>query len=179
MTKPKEPWSVATAATYPLAGLWPLITRPSWETIVFCGALLVLAAGTAWHHWTGLTDPRGQDLDHAGMNAVYLALATFALGAGWPWMVASVLLGVVWVEFLADYENYAMLGACTWLATVVGFTAGQRWHAGGGLALMAAGFVLWNIANSTDTPAHKDLAHGLGWHNLTAFGTVLLYQAVA
>lgn len=163
--KPNDPLSVLTAAAYPLAGvsmaelsLW----RP--ESLVMLAALTLLGAGTAAHHWTGLSDRRGQDLDHAGMVATYAALATAAVGP-WYWMLGAAAVGAVLVEYAYDLPNRALLGACVWIAIVAGFVSGVWWITGFGVLFMATGAAL---------QPGGDLEHS-AWHVLTAIGTALLY----
>ena len=168
----KQPWSVVTAASYPLVGVWPLVEHPGPITVMLWIALFLLMLGTGAHHWTGLSDRKGQDLDHIGMNSVYLMLATLAIivftGGSYLWLVAALVVAVI-IDLVADFPNKSLMGGCVFLALVGGVGAGNPNLAIAGFMLMGTGYLY---------QSGSDMEHGLGWHNLTALGTSVMMMAL-
>lgn len=170
----KQPVSTWTALAYVAAGVvvgflqgWTL------PATVFAAAMALLAAGTAAMH-ARHGESWAHDLDHAGMNAAYGALATrAATGDGTLAalaMIAAAVSGALLVEAYLDRPNRELMGAFVWVTFVAGVTTGAVPMAVAGLILMGVGFL-----------AHRkggDYYHA-AWHVLTAAGTALLYLGVA
>lgn len=176
--KGHEPISAWTAFAYVAAGAYVLLTRETANATVFSVAMCLLALGTFVFH--AFDTVWANDLDHAGMNAVYAALATAAVpGTGWVLIGLAAVLGVA-AEYAADAPNRAMIGGLMWITIVSGLTAGSVLLTAAGTVLMAAGLAVWTVKRAKPlfgvmlTP---DRAHG-AWHLLTAAGTACLYLAV-
>lgn len=156
-----DPVSTWTAAAYPLVGVLLLLHPGGAEAAVLALALLALGVGTALFH--ARRDKPSQDADHAGMNASYVALATLAAGGPWWAMLLAAAAAAVVVEYVMDHPNRVLMGVTAWITLVALGAAGAYVAQLLGLLLFAVGYALWHL--------DEDLAHGLGWHVLTAAGT--------
>lgn len=172
-------WVVSawTGLAYPAAGLalYGYLQTP--ESAVFAAALALLGFGT-WAFHIGDWQEWESDADHAGMNAVYLTLATFAATGSVVFMVVA-FIGALYIEYVRDHPNRVLMGFTVFLTFGAGFQQ-RPTLALAGFALMAAGFAAWGIREQTPVGpviVTPDLSHGL-WHLGTAIGTPLLYLAV-
>lgn len=163
-----EPISAWTALAYVAAGVAVFVLQEDPEAAVFGATLAFLGAGAfAFHYrqeaeWT-------RDLDHAAMNAAYLALATGAVGGPWWTMALAAAAGAIVVEYVLDHPNRVLIGTLVWIALVTGLFTGDVGLTVTGVISMGIGFAAWNLEG--------DLWHGV-WHLLTAVGTLLMYLAV-
>lgn len=167
--KADQPLSTYSALFYPIAGGWILALDSGLTAWIAFLALVLLGAGTAGYHWRG-DDPievagvsiNLHDLDQAGMNATYMAVATAAVGAPW-WGVAGNSAAGVAAEYLGDYANHALMGGLVLLTVAAhGYSPMSLF----GLGCMALGYVAWSF--------RTDLTHAI-WHLFTAVGTCFLY----
>lgn len=165
MLDPREPWSTYTAPIYALVGvgLYWLLRSP--EAAVMALSMIVLSVGTAAMHyeWSDFTS----SLDHAGMNATYLALLTYVCGGGALAMGTAALAGAVLIEVVMDRRNYILVAICVWAAIVAAFATAPVTATAGAL-LMLGGSAFW----LTD----GDIEHSI-WHLATGLGTGLLFLA--
>lgn len=158
---PAEPFSALTAWFYPVAGAWIYLVANDGPALFTMLALALLGAGTwAYHTWPQKEWAR--DLDHAGMNAAFMAAATATVGAPW-WGVAGNGTAGALAEYIGDFQNYALMGGLVVLMVAAGGYGGASLF---GLSCMALGYVAWSF--------ESDIAHGI-WHLLTAVGTCFLY----
>lgn len=165
----QDPISVWTAVAYGLVGVVLLAVVPSLETAVFAAALVALTVGTMAYHYD--RSERGRSLDHGTMNATYLALLVYALGGEWWAMLAAALAGLLVVEYRMDHPNRVLMGVCVGGTFVAMGAVGLYGPLVAAVLLMGVGFALWHL--------RSDLAHGLGWHLLTAVGTGTMYWSLA
>lgn len=163
-----EPVSAWTALAYVGAGVVVFVVQGDGESAVFAAALAFLGVGTFLYHYrrgVGWT----RDLDHAAMNAAYLALATGAVGGPWWTMALAAAAGAMVVEYVLDHPNRVLMGTLVWIALVAGLFTGSLPLTVAGVILMGLGFAAWNLEG--------DGWHAV-WHLLTATGTALMYLAV-
>lgn len=166
----REPISTVTAVAYLAAGGVLYWRIPTPEAAVFGLALAALAVGTAAYH--ALKTEPSNDLDHAGMIAALLALATQAVGGAWWLMAIGAGAGGWVIAFRLDATAKAVrivIGLLVWISLVAAFVAGAHGRLAASVAFLGTGFAAWHVEG--------DGWHGV-WHILTAVGLGLLYLAV-
>lgn len=165
-----EPWSTASAGAYVLVGAFVALGGGEPEAWVLGSVIVALGLATAAFHGTGQA-ASARDADQALMNGVYLALATYGVGAGWLWLLVAVILGLV-VEVIYDMRNHALMVGMVWVAMVAALTGGRLWYGVLGTALILIGVLAHELEHR-----RPDIYHS-AWHVLTAVGTGVLYVAL-
>lgn len=160
----REPLSVYTAASYPIAGAVSGLVVGGPLSWVWAASMALLGLATAWFHWTG--GPPSSDADHATMNAVLVTLATGAVGAPvWMIVVGAVAAAGV-VELWLDRPNRVLLAGLGWVAVCDAVASGHELLGFGGFALIGFAFAVWQVKT--------DRTHAV-WHVLTGIGLALLW----
>lgn len=166
---PRNTWS---NLAYGASGLCLWLRFQSPESIVMAGTLVLLTIGSAVYH--AVPSRVTNALDHAGMLAVFGALATYAAGGGWIPMLAAAFAGTLAYEIAYRVPVNPVMGTFLWIAGVAGWTVGSRAlvvASGVGFALAMAAWQLDKRRQWTGRWGHAS------WHVGTAVSIGLMYAA--
>ena len=144
-----------------------LLLDPGGGSAVVAVSLLLLAGGSWWMH--GRQDyGLAETLDHAGMHATLMSLATLSVGA--PWWLAAVGAGAaaLVLERTLNVRVEPAMGVYLWFVGAGALVAGELTTFLLGLGCMGLGFAAWH--------REGDAWHA-AWHVLTSVGLVFLYLA--
>lgn len=167
--EPPYPWSIGSSAAYSVAAWVIARSGPTAPDVVMAVALTVLAVGSAWFHLSG-DGTFGQEIDHAGMDATFAALAVYAVGGPW-WIMAVAAVGAALaLEVILDRRNRVFVGTCLALAAIATAAGGAVLTVLAALAVMGGSFAIWHL--------RTDRAHAV-WHVGTAVGLYLLWTGVS
>lgn len=168
---PRNTWS---NAAYALAGGAVYAAAPSPETGVVMGMSVILAFGSGLYHAHKST--YFNDLDHAGMYAVFGALAVY----GW-WANATAMMGVAmlgaWVGAFVRHRASLDTQVGVLLAIAMAGIAWRDWReALVILGVYGIGYVVQRLDHA-HSPLVRLWGHAL-WHVLTAIAIALTGLAI-
>jgi hypothetical protein len=174
---PIGPRNTASNAAYPMAGLALYLRYPTPETAAFAVCLLALGLGSAAYH--GWKTIQTNNLDWAGMYAVFVALVLHAVAPGlgwWAWLTVPTAgtFAYLFAYRLNGLGLNAHMGLFLLLAMLPPLLHGH--------ALLAlVGFGLFLLAYGCWTLDHRTRVMGLWghalWHILTAAAIATVYAA--
>lgn len=165
---PQQPVNSWSSFAYAVAGAVVLVVEGTPESRVFAVAMGLLALGSfLYHAWPTI---RTAALDHAGMYAVFIALATYLVGGSWWAMALGAGVGAYLFRFAFRLNLNVMMGTFLWFALVASWGP-LAWISVGLFGLAMSAWLLdrnrWLLGR---------WGHGL-WHGLTAAAIALMYVA--
>jgi hypothetical protein len=171
---PVEPINVYSSLAYLAAGWVTVRVVPSVTTYIFGGAMLLLAFGSGLYH--GCKAMWAARLDHAGMYAVFAALAFFAMAPGHDWipyiMGGAALIAAIVFAFVYPGNLSLRMGLLLALVAVRSILLGTWWLGVVSLGAFALAMIAWQIDKHTTVLGR--LGHGI-WHLLTAVAIAAMF----
>lgn len=174
---PVEPFNTYSNLAYFVAA-WVV-----WETFegippaVLAASLTLLGVGSAMYH--GTKTKWGARLDHAGMYAVFGALAIYCVAPthpAMPWvMLAGAAACAIGFAVVTPGDLSARMGMLLGLASIRGFLLGRPGLSGLALGLFAIAFAAWQLDKRTTLLSR--FGHAI-WHLFTAAAIAVMYAAV-
>ena len=173
---PVEPVNTYSNLAYYAAGYTVFVLEGTMSSVVFALAMTFLCIGSAMYH--GLKTIKAAALDHAGMYAVFTALAIHAMApvpAAWiPMAVGSA--AIAWFfRYRFEMNLHAVMGLLLGLTAIGAFFRGSTLLAGISMATFLTAFAIWTLGKRRI--AGGRWGHGL-WHLLTAAAIALMYNAI-
>jgi hypothetical protein len=174
---PVEPFNTYSNLAYLAAG-WILyqITRTP-PSLVLALALTLLCVGSSMYH--GTKTMWGARLDHAGMYAVFGALAVYGVAPLHPvihWIMAGVALGGgVGFAFVVPGDLNARMGLLLGLMSIRAFLLGTPYLAAVSLGLFVLAFGAWLLDKRGKLLGR--FGHAI-WHILTAGAITTMFSAL-
>jgi hypothetical protein len=174
---PVEPFNTYSNLAYLAAGwiLFQITGTPA--SLVLAVTLTLLCVGSAVYH--GIKTMWGARLDHAGMYAVFGALAVYGVAPLHPaihWVMAGVALaGGVGFAFVLPGDLNARMGLLLGLMSVRAFLLGTPRLAELSLVLFALAFAAWFFDKRGKLLGR--FGHAI-WHALTAGAITTMFSAL-
>ena len=174
---PVEPFNTYSNLAYLAAGwiLHQITLRPT--SLVLALTLTLLCLGSAFYH--GTKTKWGGRLDHAGMYAVFGALAVYGVAPFHPaihWVMAGVALAAaIGFAFVSPGDLNARMGLLLGLMSVRAFLLGTPRLAGLSLGLFVGAFAVWLLDKHTTIMSRY--GHAI-WHALTAGAITTMFSAL-
>ena len=174
---PVEPFNTYSNLAYLAAGwiLYQITGTPT--SLVLALALTLLCVGSATYH--GTKTMWGARLDHAGMYAVFGALAVYGVAPLHPsihYVMAGVAVaGGVGFAFVVPGDLNARMGLLLGLMSIRAFLLGTPHLAGISLGLFVLAFGAWLLDKKTLLLAR--FGHAI-WHALTAGAITTMFSAL-
>lgn len=175
---PVEPYNTFSSLAY-LAAAWSLFrVFGDLPATVLAASLTLLGVGSALYH--GTKAMWAARLDHAGMYAVFGALAVYCVAPAHP-AAPYVMLGVaatfaIGFALVLPGDLNARMGLLLVLMSIRGFLLGRPQLAGLGLGLFAVAFIVWLVDRRTTVLSR--FGHAI-WHLFTAAAIGVMFAAVA
>jgi predicted membrane channel-forming protein YqfA (hemolysin III family) len=175
---PVEPFNTFSNLAYLAAG-WVVAIRFGTLAAAILGAsLTLLCIGSAMYH--GTKTMWGARLDHAGMYAVFGALAIYCVSPPHPAlpyvMLTGAILFAVGFAIVLPGDINARMGLLLALMSIRGFLLGRTLLSALSLGIFALAFAAWLLDKRTTVLSR--FGHAL-WHVLTAAAIGLMFAAVA
>lgn len=175
---PVEPLNTYSNLAYLAAG-WILYgvlgSRPA---LILAAAMSLLCLGSSMYH--GTKTMWGFRLDHAGMYAVFGALALYSIApdhSAIPYvMLCGALVLAVGFAFVSPGDLNARTGLLLALMSVRGFLLGTPRLAGISLSIFALAFAVWIIDKKTTVLSR--FGHAI-WHVCTAAAIAIMFAALS
>lgn len=174
---PVEPFNTYSNLAYLAAGwiYYQLSSRPA--VLVLALALTLLWLGSSIYH--GTKTMWGARLDHAGMYAVFGALAVYCLAPEHPaihYVMAGAALAMgIGFAFVVPGDLNSRMGLLLGLMSIRAFLLGTPRLAGVSLGLFAVAFVAWVLDKRTTYLAR--FGHAI-WHVFTAAAITTMFSAL-
>jgi len=174
---PVEPFNAFSNLAY-FAAAWMVYgTFESLPAAVLAAALTLLGVGSTMYH--GTKAMWGARLDHAGMYAVFGALAIYSVAPphpAVPWvMLAGAAAFAIGFSLVAPGDLNARMGLLLALLSIRGFLLQNGRYAGISLGLFVVAFAAWQIDKRTTILGR--FGHAI-WHLLTAGAIALMFVAL-
>jgi hypothetical protein len=175
---PVEPFNTFSNLAY-FAAAWVLVrTFGTMPATVLAASLTLLGIGSALYH--GTKSKWGARLDHAGMYAVFGALAIYCVSPPHP-LASYVMLGgaaafAIGFALVAPGDLNARMGLLLGLVSIRGFLLGRTHLSLIGLGLFAVAFIVWWV-DQRSTLLNR-FGHAI-WHVCTAAAIAVMFAAVA
>lgn len=169
---PVGPRNTYSNLAYAACGLFLYWLHGTPESLVMAASLGFLCLGSMAYH--AVPGRFTAALDHAGMYATFLALATYAAGGTWIPMLAAAVGGALVFQLLVRADLNAMMGVFLWIAGVAAWHRGTYWL----LFLSATGFVaamcFWLLDKRRELVGRWGHA---AWHIGTSISISCMYLA--
>jgi predicted membrane channel-forming protein YqfA (hemolysin III family) len=145
---------------------------------ILAGSLTLLGVGSGLYH--GTKAMWAARLDHAGMYAVFGALALYCVMPPHPLAVYVMLGGVaafaIGFALVAPGDLNARMGLLLGLVSVRGFLLGRTTLSAIGLGLFVVAYIVWSV-DQRSTVLNR-FGHAI-WHVCTAAAIAVMFAAVA
>jgi predicted membrane channel-forming protein YqfA (hemolysin III family) len=176
-TFPIGPRNTISNLAYPLVGVGLVAFDPSAAAHVFALLLILLGIGSALYH--GCKTEWTDQLDHAGMYAVFAGLTTYALAptsplTAWAMVLAAAAMVIVF-GFVMNLDTDPQMGVLTAAGIIHGALIGSWRRTLGAVLLLAVAYVVWHLDRRPAPPTGL-WGHAV-WHAMTAVGIGLLFLA--
>ena len=174
---PVEPFNTYSNLAYLAAGwiLHQITSQPT--SLVLALALTLLCVGSALYH--GTKTKWGGRLDHAGMYAVFGALAVYGVAPFHPaihWVMAGVALAAaIGFAFVSPGDLNARMGLLLGLMSIRAFLLGTPRLALLSVVLFVVAFAVW-LFDKKSTILSR-FGHAI-WHALTAAAITTMFSAL-
>jgi hypothetical protein len=174
---PVEPFNTFSNLAYFAAAWFVYGTFGGFPAAVLAAALTLLGVGSALYH--GTKAMWGARLDHAGMYAVFGALAIYSVAPphpALPWVMLAGSAGfAIGFSLVAPGDLNARMGLLLALLSIRGFLLHNGRYAGLSLALFAVAFAVWILDQRTTLLGR--FGHAI-WHLLSAGAIALMFVAL-
>jgi hypothetical protein len=175
---PVEPFNTFSNLAY-FAAAWVLVNRfGTMPATILAGSLTLLGVGSGLYH--GTKAMWAARVDHAGMYAVFGALALYCVMPPHPLAVYVMLGGVaafaIGFALVAPGDLNARMGLLLGLVSVRGFLLGRTTLSAIGLGLFVVAYIVWSV-DQRSTVLNR-FGHAI-WHVCTAAAIAVMFAAVA